>query len=112
MEYHDLLKKYHILLDEVDRLRKANSQLRAELGLRESQPQQIQATISVNQPETEAPDRRLSVGNRCIDIDNVSDSLSKIHLFMSLFKGRGDKNKGQAKRIRDRQIIHKSRSKG
>ncbi len=38
MKYQDLLEKYNILLEEVDRLKYENRQLRASLGLRESKP--------------------------------------------------------------------------
>ena len=31
MDYKELLKKYHILLEEIDRLTKENSQLKAQL---------------------------------------------------------------------------------
>jgi hypothetical protein len=88
MKYQELLEKYNILLEEVSQLRNENKQLKANLGLREFQsfpntPPVVQQEkgISADEPNAE---------NQCIDVNNSSDSFSKIRLFMSLFKGRED----------------------
>jgi len=100
MEYQELLEKYNALLERVNRLTKENSQLKAKIGLIESQAflntsPAVQADIYVSEGES-------NDGNRHADVNSTSDSPSKIRLFMSLFKGRDDayakrwenKNKG------------------
>lgn len=84
MDYQALFEKYKILLEEVNRLKIENSQLKAELGLKKLQPG------PVIQPETVLPSEELSSENHSTDINNSSDSVAKVRLFMSLFKGRGD----------------------
>ena len=100
MDYKELLEKYTVLLKAVERLRKENSRLRAQLELSASKP-------PAKTPEdTEIVEK--TVGDESIVhnfksvVDHTSDSSAKIHLFMSLFKGRSDvyaqrwenKNKG------------------
>ncbi|WP_419656313.1 restriction endonuclease, type I, R subunit type III [Desulfosarcina variabilis str. Montpellier] len=100
MDYKELLEKYTVLLKAVERLRKENSRLRAQLELSASKP-------PAKTPEdTEIVEK--TVGDESVAhnfksvVDHTSDSSAKIHLFMSLFKGRSDvyaqrwenKNKG------------------
>jgi len=88
MKYQDLLEKYNILLEEVNRLKNENRQLKANLGLREFQP--IQNTPPVVQQGKDVSSYESNAENHCTDVNNSSDSFSKIRLFMSLFKGRED----------------------
>jgi superfamily II DNA or RNA helicase len=88
MDYQELTEKYKILLNEVYRLKIENNQLKAELGARKSQFLPIMP--SVHRPETILPEDELNVENGHADVNQASDSFSKIHLFMSLFKGRED----------------------
>ena len=100
MDYNELLQKYTVLLEEVGRLAKENSRLRARLELTESEPpaKTLEPERSVKKtPHIESTDCDFRLA-----VDNTSDSQGKIHLFMSLFKGRSDvyakrwenKNKG------------------
>ena len=86
MDYRELLEKYNALLEQVDRLTKENIQLRAQLELPE--PEFIQKTISVKNIERKIPDDESASRKSFSDVDNQSDTFSKIRLFMSLFKGR------------------------
>ena len=88
MEYRDLLKKYDNLTVEVERLRKENSSLRAQLDLTKSE----QSGFNASRIETDnkIPDDKSSDRNEFLGVHSKSDSLSKINLFMSLFKGRSD----------------------
>ncbi len=88
MDYNELFEKYNVLLEEVLRLTKENSRLKAQLGLTRSEltrktPKEIKTAINI--PSDESTDK-----NCCSDVDSTSDSISKIRLFMSLFKGRDD----------------------
>ncbi|MGD9311009.1 MAG: DEAD/DEAH box helicase family protein, partial [Desulfosarcina sp.] len=94
MDYTELLGKYTVLLEEAKRLKKENSRLRAQLGLTGLEP-------PVKTPEKTPRGDSITHNFKSI-VDNTSDSITKIHLFMSLFKGRSDvyakrwenKNKG------------------
>lgn len=88
MDYQKLLEKYNALLEQVDRLTKENTQLKAQLGLPESEP--IPKTASVKNTERKISDDESAQKNFFSGVDCTSDSLSKIRLFMSLFKGRED----------------------
>ena len=87
MEYKKLLEKYNILLEEVNRLTEENNQLKTQLGLTKSEF-----------PQKNAPAKKSEINNRdesinsvsFTDVNKTSDSLTKISLFMSLFKGRDD----------------------
>ncbi|MGD9368724.1 MAG: hypothetical protein PVH87_23685, partial [Desulfobacteraceae bacterium] len=88
MDYKELLEKYTVLLEEVERLRKENSRLRAQLEIATSEP-------LGNTPEDlkiveKTPYEESITHNFKSVVDNTSDSSAKIHLFMSLFKGRSD----------------------
>lgn len=100
MDYRELLEKYNVLLEQVDRLIKENIQLRAQLGLPE--PELIQKISSVKSTERKIHDDESDPRKFFSGVDNQSDTFAKIRLFMSLFKGREDvyakrwenKNKG------------------
>ena len=100
MDYKELIGKYTVLLEEIERLKKENRRLRTQLEIATSEP-------PGNTPE----DIKIVEKTFCEEsitqnfksvVDNTSDSSAKIHLFMSLFKGRSDvyakrwenKNKG------------------
>jgi superfamily II DNA or RNA helicase len=100
MDYKELLENYTVLLEELDRLRKENKHLRTQLEIATSEP-------PGNTPEDikiveKTPCEESITQNFKSVVDNTSDSSAKIHLFMSLFKGRSDvyakrwenKNKG------------------
>jgi hypothetical protein len=87
MDYGKLLDKYNILLKTVDRLTKENRRLKAELGLQE--PQTLQNTTHAIQMEC-VPDGETNDVKPLEDVCSASDHISKIRLFMSLFKGRKD----------------------
>jgi len=88
MDYKELLEKYNILLEEIDRLTKENSQLKAQRGLARSElpPNTTSAIITEQNILNDE-----SIERNCFsDVDSTSDNISKIRLFMSLFKGRDD----------------------
>jgi superfamily II DNA or RNA helicase len=100
MDYKELLENYTVLLEELGRLRKEIKHLRAQLEIATSEP-------PGNTPEDikiveKTPCEESITQNFKSVVDNTSDSSAKIHLFMSLFKGRSDvyakrwenKNKG------------------
>ena len=99
MDYKELLGKYTDLLQEVKRLTKDNSRLKAQLGLAACEP--IGKTSGEIKNVEKAPVGEPITNFRPV-VDNRSDSITKIHLFMSLFSGRSDvyakrwesKNKG------------------
>jgi hypothetical protein len=99
MDYKELLEKYNLLLGEVNRLTEENSQLKAQVGLTKTEPPQINASSIKSEINYRDDD---SISDYFSDVNNTSDSLAKISLFMSLFKGRDDvyakrwenKNKG------------------
>jgi hypothetical protein len=87
MEYHELFKKYNSLLEQVDQLTRENRILKAKLGLQE--PQALRNTTQAIQMEC-VPDGEINDVKPLTDLCSASDSISKIRLFMSLFKGRKD----------------------
>ena len=100
MDYKELLERYNALLEHVNLLTKENIHLRTQFGLLKSEL--AQKTASVKSTETDTLYTESTRGNSCSGVDCTSDSLLKIRLFMSLFKGREDvyakrwenKNKG------------------
>ena len=100
MDYTELLRKYTILLEEVKRLTKENSRLKARLELMVSEPPG-KTPEEIKNVEKPSCDESITSNFKSV-VDNTSDSRAKIHLFMSLFKGRSDvyakrwenKNKG------------------
>jgi hypothetical protein len=88
MDYGELLEKYSLLLDENRLLIKENERLKAQLGIGGPKADENQipgTTKEENTRDDETTDNGLFSG-----INNKSDSISKIRLFMSLFKGRDD----------------------
>jgi len=88
MDYDDLLEKYNLLLDENNRLIKENSHLKAQLG--QTKPELSKNIASTIKTEKNPPDNKITDANHVSDVNSASNSLTKIHLFMSLFKGRDD----------------------
>lgn len=88
MDYTELLEKYTVLLEEVKRLTKENSRLRAQLELAASE------TPGKTSEEIKSVEKTPCVESITHNfksvVDNTSDSITKIHFFMSLFKGRSD----------------------
>jgi hypothetical protein len=88
MDHKNILEKYNILLEKVNWLTEENRRLKAKLRLQEAQNLQvntrpIQMEISV--PDSESIDAKPNA-----NITSASDSISKIRLFMSIFRGRDD----------------------
>ena len=98
MDYKELFEKYNALLEQVSRLTKENIQLKAQLGLPESEL--IQNTTSAKNMGRHIPDDESADSASFSGVNNSSDSISKIKLFMSLFKGRD----GRIERKRHRDI--------
>jgi superfamily II DNA or RNA helicase len=88
MEYQELLRKYNILLEQVDQLTKENRRLKAKLGLQE--PPSLRDTTQPIQMQIAVPDGESNSLKPDANITSSSDSILKISLFMSLFKGRKD----------------------
>jgi superfamily II DNA or RNA helicase len=88
MEYQELLKKYAVLLERVNRLTNENDRLKAKLRLMKSQA--FLTTSPAAQAEIYVPEGESNDGNHYTGVTSASDTLSKIRLFMSLFKGRDD----------------------
>ena len=88
MDYKELLERNNLLLNENRRLIQENEKLKAQLGLRKRKPSEnrIQGTTTEKSIIAGEPTDSPSFP----DVNNTSDSVSKIKLFMSLFKGRGD----------------------
>jgi hypothetical protein len=88
MDYKELLEKYNLLLDENSRLMKENDRLKVQLGISKCIPSEnriAESTTDKNMLEDEPHDT-----TAFSHVNNKSESISKIKLFMSLFKGRDD----------------------
>jgi hypothetical protein len=88
MDYKELLEKYNLLLSENSRLMKENDRLKVQLGITNCMPSEnriAESTTDKNMLEDE-PHNTAEFSH----VNNKSDSISKIKLFMSLFKGRDD----------------------
>ncbi|MBU0995352.1 MAG: DEAD/DEAH box helicase family protein [Proteobacteria bacterium] len=91
MEYNELLQKYNILLDKIERLSQENRILKERLGI---SPLESSDSGDHHPLNNSVQNRRNTVED--IDkttigaVNNQSDSTAKIKLFMSLFKGRDD----------------------
>ena len=100
IDYNELLEKYHLLLNENNRLIKENSRLKSQIKLMESEVSRT--AFSITKKEEIILDNQSTDTIGLSDVNRKSDTLSKINLFMSLFKGRNDvyakrwenKNKG------------------
>jgi hypothetical protein len=88
MDYKELLEKYYTLLGETDRLTTENRQLKAQIELMSAAFPQNNTFAGITAQDTLEEE---SIDRNCFsDVDSQSDTLSKINLFMSLFKGRDD----------------------
>jgi len=88
MDYRELFEKYNLLLSENKRLIKENDRLKVQLGIIKGKPSEYriaESTTEKNMIEDEPADT-----TAFSHVNNTSDSISKIKLFMSLFKGRDD----------------------
>ena len=97
MEYQELSRKYNFLLEKVDQLTQENRRLKAKLGLQE--PPTLRDTTQPIQMEIAVPDSELNNVTPHAKITSTSDSISKISLFMSLFRGRDDVYARRGKRL-------------
>jgi len=88
MKYRELLIKYNLLLSENSRLTEENNRLKAQLGMTKSKPSK-NSIIKIIAEKTKQDDESTD-GASFLNVNNTSDSISKIKLFMSLFKGRDD----------------------
>jgi hypothetical protein len=88
MDYNELLKKYNLLFHENSRLREENSKLKAQLGLPTSGLPPSPSSATATKEKTLSNES--TEGNCSAGVDSTSDSISKIRLFMSLFRGRED----------------------
>lgn len=88
MIYNELLEKYNRLLHENSRLKQENRQLKRQLG--QPEPELSPKPDSDKKIEQNILEIESNQGNCCSGVDHTTDSASKIHLFMSLFKGRRD----------------------
>ena len=79
MDYWELLEKYNILLEEINRLSKENSQLKVQLGLKKSEP--TRNTTPAIKTEKNIPEDELTDISCLSYVSSTSDTLSKISLF-------------------------------
>jgi superfamily II DNA or RNA helicase len=86
MDYNELLKKYNLLLAENSRLARENLQLKAQLELEAEKVPQNAASSAGKEANISHADRSHVLSG----VDTTSDIPAKIHLFMSLFRGRDD----------------------
>jgi hypothetical protein len=87
-DYGELLEKYNLLLGENRRLIEENERLKAQVGKAGRRPDENR--IAGLTTEESIRDDEPTVSPLFSGINNRSDSISKIRLFMSLFKGRDD----------------------
>jgi|GEM_PF-3659322 len=84
MNYRELFKKYRLLLNEIDHLTVENNRLKARLGMIEPEPSKNSITKSTAQHSF--PDEQSTGSASFPAVNTSSDSISKIKLFMPLFK--------------------------
>ena len=88
MDYRELLEKYNRLLSEKRRLINENERLKAQLGIADRTPHEN--GIAGRTQEKSIRDGEFTDNTLFSGINTRSNSISKIRLFMSLFKGRDD----------------------
>ena len=88
MDYRELLEKYNLLLKENRRLLEENERLKLKFEITKPKPPEKRIVESITEKST--PDDEPTDRTSYSDVNNTSDSISKIKLFMSLFKGRDD----------------------
>ncbi len=88
MNYDELFEKYNLLLNENNRLAEENIRLKTQLGITDFTRSEI--IIAKNIAENAIPDEKPHDDTSFFNVNNKSDSISKIKLFISLFKGRDD----------------------
>lgn len=88
MNYKELLEKYNFLLSENTQLTDENIRLKEQLWIATSESSENYITQKTT--EKIILDDESTVDTSFSDVNNTSDSISKIKLFMSLFKGRDD----------------------
>jgi superfamily II DNA or RNA helicase len=88
MDYRELREKYNLLLGENRRLINENDWLKAQLGIAEREPAENRIAGPIT--EKSIRDDEPTESSPSPGVNNKSDSISKIRLFMSLFRGRDD----------------------
>jgi hypothetical protein len=88
MKYKELFEKYNRLLSENSSLTEENNRLKTQLGMTKSKPSKNSITKII--AEKTILNDESTEGASFLHVNNTSDSISKIKLFMSLFKGRDD----------------------
>lgn len=88
MDYKELYAKYNKLLGEASRLKEENRKLKAQLRI--TKYKSSNNTTSAIKSEYNYPNKESINNGYCSDVNNASDSLTKIRLFKSLFRGRDD----------------------
>ncbi|MBN1625370.1 MAG: DEAD/DEAH box helicase family protein [Deltaproteobacteria bacterium] len=88
MNERELIEKCRLLLDENSRLKEENNWLKARLGLPQNHPS-IKHIPEIH-AQTNLFNKEPNVDISPVVVTSTSDSISKIKLFMSLFKGRED----------------------
>ncbi len=95
MKFEELFEKYQALLIENDNLKEEIRRLKAKPGLEEAvlDVQEYQAVFdfsSSNIPKFGMIEQEPSGESSCSGINNFSNPMDKIRLYMSLFIGRDD----------------------
>ncbi|MDF9408596.1 DEAD/DEAH box helicase family protein [Pelotomaculum isophthalicicum JI] len=88
MDFKELLEKYQTLLIENNSLKEEIMSLKAQLGIIE--PQVVPGEIPNYISEPEIFNNEFAGKTLQLNVNSKSDSVEKIKLFMSLFKGRDD----------------------
>lgn len=88
MDFKELFEKYQVLLIENNNLKEEMKSLKAQLGIREQQVASYEFSEHKSAPEMFEQNSFDTVMSS--NINNLSDPMEKIKLFMSFFKGRDD----------------------